>query len=75
MYFMDVSTGWPSSMNDARIFRRSALSQLLENKLNGTNYHLIGDSAYPLRVHLMTPYKNYGNLNEVKDIGFSFYAT
>ena len=51
-------------MNDARIFRRSALSQLLEDKLNGTNYHLIGDSAYPLRVHLMTPYKNYG-LNDL----------
>ena len=65
MRFTDVSTGWPSSMNDARIYKRSSISRALPQQLLDTDYHLIGDSAYPLQIHLMTPYKKYGALNEV----------
>lgn len=29
-----------------------------------TRYHLLGDSAYPISEHLLTPYRDYGNLTQ-----------
>lgn len=68
--FIDVSCGWPGSIHDSRIFQMSSLFRVIEDKLNGTNYHILGDSAYPLGVRLMKPYNNNGHLNRVQLIFF-----
>ena len=63
MKFLDVSIGWAGSMHDARIFRLSALGKRLEAQ--GTQpYHLLGDSAYPLKSYLITPFRDNGHLSE-----------
>jgi len=56
----DITTGHPGSMHDARVFRNSAVYQQLQQI--PANFHLLGDSAYPLELSVMTPYKNTGNL-------------
>ncbi len=63
--FMDVSCVLPGSMHDSRIFGLSSLSRVLEEKLRGTNYHFLGDSAYKLGVRLITPYRDNGHLTPV----------
>ena len=65
--FLDVYTGWPGSVHDARIFAHSTLykkgvaGELLPSEtrqLCGVTIplFLIGDSAYPLIPWLMKPY-------------------
>jgi len=60
--FTDISTGWPGSMHDARIFRLSSLSHKLKN-LSSSGYHILGDSAYPLTKELIVPFKDNGHLS------------
>lgn len=61
--FIDVFTGAPGKIHDARVFGLSDICKELplicENK-----YHIIGDGAYSIRNWLLVPYKNYGNLTE-----------
>ena len=64
--FLDVSTGFPGSVHDARIFRRSALYRniIAGDIMAGARVvanvnirpYLIGDTAYPLSPYLMTAY-------------------
>ena len=65
--FMDFSCGYPGSMHDARVLRRSTIFQRAEhgNILTQPTVHvnvhdigpyLLGDSAYPLSPWLMKPY-------------------
>ncbi|KZS20273.1 Nuclease HARBI1-like protein [Daphnia magna] len=54
--FTSVSTGWPGSIHDARVFENSALGRKLPQILRGTGYHLLGDQAYPLSDYLMKSY-------------------
>jgi hypothetical protein len=61
MKFLDISTGWPGSMHDARIFRLSSLCAKLEESGIGP-YHLLGDSAYPLKSYLIVPFRDNGHL-------------
>ena len=63
--FLDVSVGWPGSMHDARIYNKSLLARVIHEKLAGTNYYILGDSAYSLGVRLLKPYRNNGFLNKV----------
>ncbi len=64
--FIDVSCGWPGSMHDSRVFGMSSLSRGLEERLRGLpNYHILGDSAYTLGIHLMKPFTDNGHLNDV----------
>ncbi|PSN42157.1 putative nuclease HARBI1, partial [Blattella germanica] len=48
--FTDVFCGWPGSTNDARMWKRSALYQKLQNDahIRANDYHLLGDSAYKI---------------------------
>lgn len=57
--FIDVFTGWPGSVSDARIWANSPLFQLLSNREIKlcSHYHLLGDGGYPLQPWLMVPYR------------------
>ena len=73
--FLDVSTGFPGSIHDARILRLSKLHREVGqgNWLNGPSKQigacevgplLVGDSAYPLSKWLMKPFKQTRTLTE-----------
>jgi hypothetical protein len=57
--FSYIFTGFPGSSHDSYVFRRSSLYQQIENqqRFNYDRYHLIGDSAFPLKAWLLVPYK------------------
>ncbi|CAN8014191.1 unnamed protein product, partial [Ixodes persulcatus] len=60
--FIDVCTGPPGKINDSRHLKLSFIyPQLPELCMGG--YHILGDGAYQVREHLMTPYRDYGNLS------------
>lgn len=62
MKFTDIFVGMPGRMHDARVFRNSPLfRQLLDGQQ--PNYHIIADSAYPLLLNVMTPYRDNGHLS------------
>lgn len=62
MKFLDISVGWAGSMHDARIFRLSALGQKLDEE--GLHpFHILGDSAYPLKSYLIVPFRDNGHLS------------
>lgn len=67
-HFLDVYCGWPGSVHDARVLKNSSLYALANSADNffPGNTHILGDSAYPLQDWLLTPYKDYGNLNAAK---------
>ncbi|XP_053389538.1 putative nuclease HARBI1 [Mercenaria mercenaria] len=50
--FIDVVSKWPGSQHDFAIFEACGLKRYLEENNVG---HLLGDSRYPLRQHLLTP--------------------
>ena len=71
--FIDVSTGWPGSMHDARVLRLSSLyskatdGEILsepEKSIEGIAVRplLLGDSAYPLLSWLIGPYPQSATL-------------
>jgi hypothetical protein len=62
-------------MHDARVFANSELGQTLQERLAGTDYHLIGDLAYPLSERLLKSYRRAG-ANEVNRYVFimEFYG-
>ena len=73
--FLDISAGYPGSIHDARVLRLSNLHREIEqgNWLNGPTKQisgseirplLVGDSAYPLSVWLMKPFKQTRTLSE-----------
>lgn len=64
--FSNIFFGWPGRSHDACVFDNSEIYKCLNS---GQIYlpedvHIIGDSAYPLSLFLMTPYKDNGNLTE-----------
>ncbi|XP_066588108.1 putative nuclease HARBI1 [Prorops nasuta] len=64
--FIDCLIGRPGRAHDAAIFRSSAVYIKLthpETPLLAYDKHLLGDSAYPLLINLMTPFKDNGNLS------------
>ncbi|XP_064485996.1 putative nuclease HARBI1 [Ornithodoros turicata] len=69
--FLDISSGYPSKIHDARVFDLSDISRRLPSVCEQNRYHLLGDAAYPLREYLITPYKDYGNLSE-QQVQFNF---
>ena len=80
--FLDVSTGYPGSIHDARILRLSKLQREIDQGtwLNGPSKRiggsevgplLVGDSAYPLSVWLMKPFKQTPTLTESQLRGFN----
>ncbi|CAN8002919.1 unnamed protein product, partial [Ixodes pacificus] len=64
MVFTHVHVGSPGRLHDARIFANSGLDDSISSL--SEEYHILGDSAYPLQVNLMRPYKDNGHLTERK---------
>ncbi len=52
-----IFAGCSSKMHDARVYRESYISKDIEGICEDGTYHIIGDSAYPLSPHLLTPYQ------------------
>lgn len=59
--FIDVFIGFPGSCHDAYMWKESPIYNKIKNQLN-KEFHLIGDSAYPLDIFLMKPYRDNGHL-------------
>ena len=73
--FLDVYTGLPSKTDDSRILKLSFIGKDLP-KICSPKYYLLGDSAYPLREYLLTPFYDYGNLNNSeKNYNLKFSTT
>lgn len=56
-------TGYPGSVHDQRIFRCSEVANFLkdEEKFPADSY-ILGDAAYELHQHLLTPFRDNGHL-------------
>lgn len=64
MLIRDAYTGWPGCTHDARVLRNSALFEKAEHGQSVTpGKFIVGDSAYPLRNWLVTPFRDNGRLN------------
>lgn len=64
--FQDVFTGPPSKVHDSRVLSLSSVPQDLPTLGKVNKYHTLGDGAYPITEHLLTPFKNYGNMTQDK---------
>ena len=51
----DIEARWPGSTHDATVWSQSRFATICE--AIPIEYHLLGDSAYPLKAYLLTPYK------------------
>jgi len=62
--FSYVSVGFPGSNHDSYVLQRSNWWEKAQTNLSGLfpsgEFHVIGDSAFPLRDFLMVPYKQSG---------------
>ncbi|GLJ06678.1 hypothetical protein SUGI_0044900 [Cryptomeria japonica] len=85
MRFMDVFTGWPGSINDARLLRNSAFYRLCEGgeRLNGMSVsigsssireYIVGDGGYPLLPWLITPFSGAAT-DDKKSFNFKLSST
>ncbi|CAH2088329.1 unnamed protein product [Euphydryas editha] len=55
--------GHPGSIHDQRVFRISEVSEFLNDEQKfPSDSHLVGDAAYELQQHLMTPFRDNGFL-------------
>ncbi|XP_041347268.1 putative nuclease HARBI1 [Gigantopelta aegis] len=53
---MDVVAKWPGSTHDARILHESGIKQMFDRRLVPGGCHLLGDSGYPCKTWLLTPF-------------------
>lgn len=61
--FIDVFTGPPSRMHDARVYTWSRIDRELQLRC-GERFHIVGDGAYQLERWLLTPFRDLGHLTE-----------
>lgn len=60
---IDVVARWPGSVHDSRVLRESGLFDLFEGG-HANGYYLLGDSGYPAKRWLLTPYLAPQNATE-----------
>ncbi|XP_031351370.1 putative nuclease HARBI1 [Photinus pyralis] len=79
MKFIDISTGHPGSVHDARVLRKSYMYNAAVENYQTTffnKYRLVGDSAYPSLKWLVVPYKDNGHLSdEQRDYNYRHSVT
>lgn len=61
MLFTHVYIGAPGRLHDAHAFSNSGLEEILSSVPD--NRHILGDSAYPMRMYLMRPHRDNGQLS------------
>ncbi|XP_066590835.1 putative nuclease HARBI1 [Prorops nasuta] len=61
--FINCYAGQVGSVHDMRVFKLSNFSNLLNEEIFSNNSHLLGDAAYTINKYILTPFKDYGNLN------------
>ncbi|KAL5017911.1 hypothetical protein ScPMuIL_003633 [Solemya velum] len=66
LMFLDIYTGWPGSVHDARVFKQSPISKALKENYLPSEFHLIGDSAYPMSENLLIPFRDNGHLGIIE---------
>lgn len=54
---------WPGSVHDSRIFENSQIKNVLQN---ANHAHVLGDSGYPLKTYLLTPFGNPHTAAEIR---------
>lgn len=73
--FLDVFTGIPSKIHDARVLNYHLFQKKLKG-ICGDRWHILGDSAYPLKKWLLTPYRDYGQLTPAqRNFNYKFCST
>ena len=61
--FIHVFAGWPGRSADSGVLRHSPLSRTIDDLMECDSafltdtYHIVGDKAFPLSKHILTPYK------------------
>ena len=68
--FIHVFAGWPGHSADGSVLKHNPLSQTLPQLMDNNSeyltdtYHIVGDKAFPVTQHVLTPYKhNSGKLS------------
>lgn len=66
--FINIFVGKPGACHDASVWRDSGIyRQIIGNEISiPDKYHLIGDSAYPLDLMLMKPFRSNGHLSNIE---------
>ncbi|XP_033746979.1 putative nuclease HARBI1 [Pecten maximus] len=62
MKLIHVNIGWPGRVHDAKFLRNSDLWNTGFEKCRYGRFHILGDGAYPIKVWLLTPYRDTGHL-------------
>ncbi|XP_060588934.1 putative nuclease HARBI1 [Ruditapes philippinarum] len=63
---IDVVCKWPGSVHDSRILQQSGLTTVFEGgHMPVGQYHLLGDSGYPCKKWLLTPFINPQTSGEI----------
>lgn len=66
--------GSPGRMHDSRVFKKSTIYHKListEEPLLHDSFHLLGDTAYPNSIFLVTPFRQNGHLSRAQE-NFNF---
>ena len=54
---LDIVAKWPGSTHDARILDQCGIKGMFDRNVPQTSCHMLGDSAYPCKRWLLTPYR------------------
>ncbi|XP_049520504.1 uncharacterized protein LOC125944222 [Dermacentor silvarum] len=73
--FDDVFTGTTSNIHDARVLRLSTVNEDLPTICQINQYHILGDAAYLIREHLLTPYKDFGAMTDAQIVYNHLYSS
>ncbi|XP_071635582.1 putative nuclease HARBI1 [Temnothorax longispinosus] len=72
--FLDVFTGVPGKIHDARTFSLSFIRPKVLQM--GRDFHILGDAAYPINENVMTSYREYRDLTEEqREFNYRFCRT
>lgn len=70
----DVVARWPGSTHDSRVLRESGLYGLMEGRiLPAGDHYLLGDSGYPCKRWLLTPYLHPNNEHQEQYNRFDYF--